>query len=58
MSKMSFRTSTMSSLLAWMDENNASAEEGAVHFLTSNKDLWKEWLNDRARENLSAILEQ
>ena len=58
MGNMSFRTSTMSAVLAWMDENNASAEEGAVYFLTNNKALWSDWLNDRARENLAAVLEQ
>lgn len=56
--KMSFKTSTMSSVLAWMDDNNASAEEGAVQFLTNNKSLWQDWLNDRARKNLAAVLNQ
>ena len=56
MSKISFETDTMSALLAWMDENNASAEEAAVHYLTTNKDTWASWLNDDAREKLSSIL--
>ena len=56
MSKISFDTDTMSALLAWMDENNASAEEAAVYFLTNNQDTWSDWLSDEARENLSAIL--
>ncbi|WP_226782645.1 ABC transporter substrate-binding protein [Oceaniglobus trochenteri] len=56
MSNIQFKTDEMSGLLAWMDENNASSEEAAVYFLQNNKDVWKEWLNDDARENLSALL--
>ncbi len=56
MSKVQFKTDQMSSLLAWMDENNASSEEAAVYFLSNNADIWKEWINDDAREKLSALL--
>lgn len=55
-SNMSFETSTMSALLAWADENNASYEETAAFFLGNHKDQWSEWLNDSARENLAALL--
>src|SRR5690554_883021 len=57
LSKMTFKTSTMSSLLAWMDSNNASGEEAAVYFLSNNRDEWSGWLNDNAKKNLAAILE-
>ncbi|SDO19976.1 glycine betaine/proline transport system substrate-binding protein [Lutimaribacter pacificus] len=53
---MTFETSMMSGLLAWQDENNASAEEVAVHFLSENPDVWSAWINDAAKENLSALL--
>ncbi|WP_298452447.1 ABC transporter substrate-binding protein [Marinobacter sediminicola] len=56
LSKMTFKTDTMSSLLAWMDTNNASAEEAAVYFLSNNRDEWSTWLNDEARKKLAAIL--
>jgi glycine betaine/proline transport system substrate-binding protein len=56
--KMSFKTGTMSTLLAWQDENSASAEETAVHFLRNNPDVWSAWINDAARENLSNLLNQ
>ncbi|MCZ4352811.1 ABC transporter substrate-binding protein [Roseovarius aestuarii] len=56
MSNISFTNEQMNGILAWMEDNNASAEEGAVYFLTSNKDLWADWLNDAAREKLSAVL--
>ncbi|MEE2764380.1 MAG: ABC transporter substrate-binding protein [Pseudomonadota bacterium] len=56
LSKMTFQTDTMSQVLAWKSDNNASAEEAAVYFLSNNTDTWKNWLNDSARERLAAIL--
>lgn len=56
MSNISFTNDQMNGVLAWMEDNNASAEEGAVYFLTNNKDQWSSWLNDEARTKLSAIL--
>jgi len=57
MSNLSFKTETMSSVLAWKDENNASAEEAAVHYLTTYSDQWSGWLSDSARKNLSNLLD-
>ncbi|MBZ2169206.1 MULTISPECIES: ABC transporter substrate-binding protein [Marinobacter] len=56
LSKMTFKTDTMSAVLAWKSENNASAEEAAVYFLSNNTDTWKEWLNDSAQQKLASIL--
>lgn len=56
MSNVSFKTDTMSAVLAWKDDNDASAEEAAVHFLTSYKDTWKNWLSDEARDKLAKVL--
>tara|TARA_R110002072_G_scaffold3759_11_gene26855 strand:+ start:2241 stop:3215 length:975 start_codon:yes stop_codon:yes gene_type:complete len=56
MSQVSFTNDQMSGILAWMEDNNASAEEGAVYFLTNNKDAWSGWLSDAARERLAAVL--
>jgi glycine betaine/proline transport system substrate-binding protein len=56
LSKMTFDTSVMSGLLAWMNENNANPEEGAVHFITTMPEVWSEWINDEARENLSGLM--
>ena len=58
MQNMTFKTSNMSTVLAWKDENNASADEAAVYYLNNYKDQWSEWLNDEARENLASILDQ
>jgi len=56
MASMTFQTDTMSGILAWMDENGADSEEGAVYFLTNFTDEWSAWVNDPARENLAALL--
>ena len=42
--------------MAWVEDNDASYDEGAVHFLTTYKDMWGAWLNDAARDKLSALL--
>jgi len=57
MSNVSFKTDTMSGLLAWKEENNASVEETVVYFLQSNPDTWSGWLNADARQRLSALLD-
>ena len=57
LSKLSFTADQMNQLLAWQDENSASADETAAYFLTSNTDQWSAWLDDAARENLATILQ-
>ncbi|QCO56149.1 ABC transporter substrate-binding protein [Pseudorhodobacter turbinis] len=56
MSKVTFKTDTMSKLLAWKQEANATNEEAAVYFLTNNPDEWSGWINDAAKEKLSVLL--
>ena len=56
MANMTFQTDTMSGILAWMDENGADSEEGAVYFLTNFTEEWSAWVNDEARDNLAALL--
>ena len=58
LSNMTFETDTMSGLLAWQDENSASADEVAAYFLQNYQDVWSGWLNESARANLSSLLEQ
>ena len=55
-SKFGFKTDTMSSLLAWQDDNGASASETAAHFLQNYQETWQGWLHDSARENLAGLL--
>jgi len=54
-SNISFGTQELSNLLAWQQDNSASSEEAAVHFLTSQKDTWINWVNEPAAEKLAAI---
>ena len=56
LSKMSFSNNQMGEVLAWQDTNGASYEEAAVYFLQNYKGVWADWLNDKARNNLAALL--
>ncbi|WP_306131143.1 ABC transporter substrate-binding protein [Roseivivax marinus] len=58
LSNMTFEVDTMNQIVAWMEENSASGEEGAVYFLTNYQDTWSNWINDTARENLASVLNQ
>lgn len=57
LSHMTFKTSDMSDILAWMDENGASGEEAAVYYLSNFSDEWSGWINDDARARLSNLLD-
>lgn len=56
MQNVTFTNALMGKLLAWQEKNKASSEETAVHFLTSQQDVWSKWINDDARNNLSMFL--
>jgi glycine betaine/proline transport system substrate-binding protein len=56
MGNISFSNPQMGDVLAWREENTASADEAAVYFLTNYKDVWAGWLSDDAKKNLSNIL--
>ncbi len=57
MRNVSFTNAQMGEVLAWQEENNASPEEAAVHFLNTYKDTWSKWLSDDAKKELSALLQ-
>lgn len=56
MRNMTFTNAEMNEILAWQEGQGASYEEAAVYFLTNYQDTWSGWLNDAAREKLSALL--
>ena len=56
MTNVSFDVDVLSTLLAWQQENSASAEEAAVYFLANYSDVWSQWVNDAARETLAAFI--
>ncbi|OED44824.1 glycine/betaine ABC transporter substrate-binding protein [Chromatiales bacterium (ex Bugula neritina AB1)] len=56
MSTISFDIDILNSTLAWQDDNSASAEEAAVHFLSNHSGVWSKWVSEGAREKLSALI--
>ncbi len=56
MRNVSFDIDTLNTVLAWQDENSASAEEAAVYFLTNHSDVWSGWLDDNAKAKLAAFI--
>jgi len=56
MKNVSFTNKQMGSLLAWQEENKASAEEAAVYFIQTQSNVWSQWINDEARQNLAALI--
>ncbi|WP_343315771.1 ABC transporter substrate-binding protein [Brucella sp. BE17] len=54
--KRSWSNETVSKLMAWMTDNQASGEEGAKHFLKENQDLWTEWVSPEAAEKIKSSL--
>ena len=57
MKNVSFSNALMGEILAWQEEQKASADEAAVYFLTTHKDVWGSWINDEAKTKLSALLQ-
>ncbi|MCK0168069.1 ABC transporter substrate-binding protein [Jannaschia sp. S6380] len=57
MSNVTFTNDQMNTVLAWQEDNNASADEAAVYFLTNYSDIWSEWVNEAAREKLAAFIQ-
>ena len=56
MKHVQFSNDVMGKLLAWEEDNKATADEAAAYFLSNYKDVWKDWLSEDARKKLSAVL--
>ena len=56
MGKVSFEVGLLSGILAWQEENSASAEEAAVYFLTTQSGVWSQWIDDSARGKLAKFI--
>lgn len=56
MRNVTFDVNYVSSMLSWMNENGATADEAAAHFLDTQSSIWSQWLNDSAREKLAALI--
>ena len=53
---MSFPNDVVSTMLAWKEENNASADEAAAWVLTNHTDMIMSWVSDDAKKKLSERL--
>jgi glycine betaine/proline transport system substrate-binding protein len=56
MRNLAFTNTQMGEVLAWKEDNNASADEAAVQFLTNYKDVWPAWLGEEATAKLAALI--
>lgn len=56
LSNRSWKNDTVNSLLAWISENQANGEDGAIYFLKTQPDVWKKWVDDKTAEKISAGL--
>lgn len=54
--KRSWSNETVSQLMAWMTDNQATGEDGARQFLKENKDMWSSWVSPEAAEKIEAAL--
>lgn len=46
----------VNAVLAWKDENQATGEDAAFHFLETQPDVWKAWVSPEVAERIEAAL--
>ncbi|MDM5148162.1 ABC transporter substrate-binding protein [Candidatus Persebacteraceae bacterium Df01] len=51
-----FKNDFMNKFLKWMDDNQATGEEAAEHFLKNNEDIWSKWVSAKVATNIKAAL--
>ena len=51
-----FSNDVMGGLLAWEEDNKATADETAAYFIQNNKDMWGAWLSDDAKTKMADLL--
>ena len=56
LNKRSWSNETVSKLMAWMADQQATGELGAKHFLAENPDIWTKWVSPEAAEKIKASL--
>jgi ABC-type proline/glycine betaine transport systems, periplasmic components len=47
---------TVGKVLAWMDENQGTNEDAAIHFLENYADMWTTWVSPEVAEKVKAAL--
>ncbi|MCX2698590.1 glycine betaine ABC transporter substrate-binding protein [Ochrobactrum chromiisoli] len=56
LTKRSWTSATVSELMVWMTDNQATGEDGARHFLETRPDLWRKWVPQDIAEKIVADL--
>ncbi len=56
-SKMEMPNDVVSSMLAWAEENGASADEAAAWVLTNHSEMILSWMSEDAAGRVSALLQ-
>lgn len=51
-----FTNDQIGQVLLWMTENQATGEQGVVHFIKTSPDLWKSWVTAEAAKKIEAAL--
>ncbi|MDV7103596.1 ABC transporter substrate-binding protein [Vibrio sp. TH_r3] len=53
LAKRGFTTKDLSKLLAWMEDEQAGAEDAMYYFLNNYPEIWKQWLSESVAEKVS-----
>ncbi|TAW47860.1 ABC transporter substrate-binding protein [Rhizobium ruizarguesonis] len=56
LNKRNWSNDTVGKLLAWETDNQATGEDGALHFLKENKEIWHDWVSPEAAAKIDAAL--
>ncbi|MDR9827796.1 ABC transporter substrate-binding protein [Vibrio sp. FNV 38] len=54
--KRGFKNSDMNSLLAWMEDEQADAEDAMFFFFESHPEIWKSWVSEEVANKIAAEL--
>ncbi|MCB1754507.1 MAG: ABC transporter substrate-binding protein [Gammaproteobacteria bacterium] len=56
LSKRSYHNPVLNNLLAWMTDEQATGEDGALYFLKNHEDLWSQWVTEAAAAKIKSSL--
>ena len=56
LNKRAWSNDTVGKLMAWMTDNQATGEDGAIQFLKENEAAWTPWVTPEAAEKIKASL--
>jgi glycine betaine/proline transport system substrate-binding protein len=56
LAKRGFTNGDMNKLLAWMEDEQANAEEAMYYFLENYPETWKAWLSEKSAEKIASEL--